>query len=300
LVERHFARIGHTYRHGKAFRFFVHHIMRPGLEIGLRAVGLYNAGRRNSLSLQVREITLHYPNLPPDFDGFRLLHLSDFHIDGVDGLAEALAPMLTAIEPDLCVFTGDYRFEDRGSCDGVYPRMRQIIEAISAKHGVWGILGNHDSAEIAFGLEALGVRVLVNEGVEIRQGTDSLWLAGVDDPFDYRCDDLAAALKDVPQDGFKILLAHAPEVYQSASDRGVHLYLSGHTHAGQIRLPVIGSIKHNSHCPKEFSYGLWKHGGMRGYTTSGVGCSSVPVRFGCPPEIVVFELKRGGETFEKL
>ena len=108
-----------------------------------------------------------------------------------------------------------------------------------------------------------------------------------------------AALAGIPEDGFKILLAHAPEVYEAAAARGVDLYLSGHTHAGQIRLPVIGSIKHNSHCPKEFSFGLWRHAQMRGYTTAGIGCSSVPVRFHCPPEIVVFELKRGSETLEK-
>ena len=298
-VEEHFARIGHTYRHGKAFRFFDQKIMRPGLGIGLRAVGLYKVGQRNSLAVQVRQITLQYPNLPAAFDGFRLLHLSDFHIDGVDGLVDALVPILAGIRPDLCVFTGDYRFEDRGPCDEVYPRMGKVVEAISTKHGIWGILGNHDSGKIAFGLEALGVRMLVNDGVELRQGDDSVWLAGIDDPYDYHCHDLDAALADVPADGFKILLAHAPEVYEAAANRGVDLYLRGHTHAGQIRLPIIGSIKHNSHCPKEFSYGLWKHREMQGYTTSGVGCSSVPVRFHCPPEIVVFELKRGGEAFKK-
>lgn len=297
-VEQHFAQMGHTYRHGKAFRFFDRNIMRPGLRIGLRSVGLYNTGRQNSLTPQIREITLHYPNLPQSFDGYRVLHLSDFHIDGVDGLAEALVPILTAIKVELCVFTGDYRFEDRGPCEGVYPRMRKVIDAISAEQGIWGILGNHDSAEIAYGLEALGVSMLVNESAEIRRGADSIWLAGVDDPFDYHRADLDAALAAVPEASFKILLAHAPEVYESASARGVNLYLGGHTHAGQIRLPVIGSLKHNSHCPKEFSYGLWNHAGMKGYTTSGIGCSSVPVRFHCPPEMVVFTLKRGSEILE--
>ena len=298
-VERHFAEIGHTYRHGKAFRLFDRTIMRPGLKIGLRLAGLYKTGRKNSLSPRIRQITLHYPNLPASFEGFRVLHLSDFHIDGVDGLAEMLVPILSSAKPDLCVFTGDYRFEDRGPCEGVYPRMRLVIESISAKHGIWGILGNHDSAEIAYGLEGLGVRMLVNENVEIREGGESIWLAGVDDPFDYRCADLDAALAGTPQSAFKILLAHAPEIYESAAARGVDLYLAGHTHAGQIRLPLIGSIKHNSHCPKEFSYGLWQYQGMQGYTTSGIGCSSVPVRFHCPPELVIFELKRGGEAFEK-
>ncbi len=298
-VEQHFAEMGHTYRHSKAFRFFDQKVMRPGLKIGLRLVGLYETGRKNSLSPQIRQITLHYPNLPESFDGFRVLHISDFHIDGVDGLAEVLTPVLSRINPDLCVFTGDYRFEDRGPCEGVYPRMRQVIEAISAKHGIWGILGNHDSAEIAYGLEALGVRMLVNQNAEIREGGESIWLAGVDDPFDYHCADLDAALTGVPKDAFKILLAHAPEIYQAAAAHGVDLYLTGHTHAGQIRLPIYGSIKHNSHCPKEFSFGLWKHGQMHGYTTSGIGCSSVPVRFHCPPELVIFELKRGRETLKQ-
>lgn len=298
-VEQHFARIGHTYRHGKAFRFFENKMMRPGLSMGLRLCGLYEQGRQNSLRPQVVEITLSYPNLPSSFDGFRVLHLSDFHIDGVDGLAETLVPLLVRINPDLCVFTGDYRFEDRGSCAAVYPRMQRVINSISAQDGIYGILGNHDSAEIAYGLEALGIRMLVNENMEIRRGGDSLWLVGVDDPFDYHCADLDAALAGVPANGFKILLAHAPEVYQAAAAQGVDLYLSGHTHAGQIRLPIVGSIKHNSHCPKEYSHGLWKHGNMRGYTTSGIGCSSVPVRYHCPPEIVIFQLKRGNEAVEQ-
>jgi hypothetical protein len=291
-VEEYFARLGHTYRHGKAFRIFEHYFVRPALKIGLSAVGLYGTGRRNALNPIVRQITLPYPHLPAAFDGFRVLHISDFHIDGVDGLAEALAVLLSEISVDLCVFTGDYRFEDRGPSTAVYPRMRKVVDAISAEHGIVAILGNHDPAEIVWGLEALGVRMLVNDSIEIRSGGDSLWVAGVDDPFDYRCDDLEAALEDVPSDAFKLLLAHAPEIYQAAADQGVDLYLSGHTHAGQIRLPLIGAIKHNAKCPKQYMHGLWKHQTMHGYTSAGVGCSSVPVRFNCPPEVVIFELKR--------
>jgi predicted MPP superfamily phosphohydrolase len=290
-VEHHFARIGHTYRHGEAHRVFEKAVIRPALKFGLGAVGLYEVGRRNALNPQVRRLTLRCPNLPAAFNGFRVLQLSDFHIDGVDGLAEVLAAVLGGIQPDLCVFTGDYRFEDRGPCPAVYPRMRLIIDAVSAEHGIFGILGNHDSAEIAWGLEALGVHMLVNESVEIRRGGDSLWLAGVDDPFDYRCDDLDAALENVPENSFKILLAHAPEIYKKALLNGVDLYLSGHTHAGQIRLPAVGAIRHNARCPRSYHFGLWKHGQMLGYTSAGVGCSSVPVRFNCPPEIVLFELQ---------
>jgi hypothetical protein len=289
-VEEHFARIGHTYRHGPAHYFFENKILRPSLKIGLSAIGLYRRGVRNALKPIIREIPLRFPSLPAAFDGFTLLQISDFHIDGVDGLAEALTPILQGLQPDVCVFTGDYRFEDRGTCSEVYPRMRRIVDAISAKHGIYAILGNHDAAEIAFALEDMGVRMLVNESASIEQENDAIWIAGIDDPFDYRCDDLSAALADVPSKAFKILLAHAPELYTPAAAQGVHLYLSGHTHAGQIRLPLIGSIKHNANCPLAYTFGLWQHGPMQGYTSAGVGCSALPIRYNCPPELVLFRL----------
>jgi hypothetical protein len=292
-VEEHFARTGHTYRHGPAHYFFENHILRPTLKIGLSAVGLYKRGVRNALSPVVREITLRFPDLPPAFDNFQLLQISDFHIDGVDGLAEALAPVLSGLKPDVCVFTGDYRFEDRGDCREVYPRMRRVVDAISARHGIFAILGNHDAAEIAFALEDMGVHMLVNESVRIDQENGAIWMVGIDDPFDYRCDDLPAALADIPAGGFKILLAHAPELYGAAAARGIQLYLSGHTHAGQIRMPLFGAIKHNANCPREYTFGLWRCGKMQGYTSAGVGCSALPIRYNCPPELVLFRLRRG-------
>jgi predicted MPP superfamily phosphohydrolase len=291
-VEEHFARTGHTYRHGPAHYFFENYILRPTLKIGLSTVGLYKRGIRNALSPVVREVSLHFSSLPAAFNGFQLLQISDFHIDGVDGLAEALAPILKRLNPDACVFTGDYRFEDRGSCQEVYPRMRLVVDAISARHGIYGILGNHDAAEVAFALEDMGVHMLVNESVCIEQGNDAIWIAGIDDPFDYRCDDLPAALAGIPSGAFKILLAHAPELYAAADAQGIQLYLSGHTHAGQIRLPLVGSIKHNAKCPLEYTFGPWQHGRMKGYTSAGVGCSALPIRYNCPPELVLFRLLR--------
>jgi predicted MPP superfamily phosphohydrolase len=291
-VEEQFARAGHTYRHGPAHYLFENHILRPTLKIGLSAIGLYKRGIRNALSPVVREVPLRFPSLPAAFDGFQLLQISDFHIDGVNGLAEALVPILRRLKPDACVFTGDYRFEDRGSCEEVYPRMRLVVDAISATHGIYGILGNHDAAEIAFALEDMGVHMLVNESACIDQGNDAIWIAGIDDPFDYRCDDLPAALTDIPSGAFKILLAHAPELYTAADAQGIHLYLSGHTHAGQIRLPFVGSIKHNARCPLEYTFGPWQHGRMKGYTSAGVGCSALPIRYNCPPELVLFRLLR--------
>lgn len=292
-VEAEFARLGHTYRHGALYRALEHRVMRPALRFGLQCAGLYTRGVKNALRPVVREIDLRFPNLPPHFDGFRILQVSDLHIDGTDGLAEALGRLLSTIEADICVLTGDYRFEDFGPCNDVYPCMRTVLSNISAKYGVFGILGNHDTSEIAFALEEMDVRMLINDAVAI-PGTEGspLYVVGVDDPFDFRCDDLAGALLTVPGNAFKILLAHAPELYVDAANSGIDLYLSGHTHAGQIRFPLIGSIRNNANCPRALAYGHWTHRGMQGYTTAGAGCSSLPVRFNCPPEVALIELRR--------
>lgn len=290
-VEKLFARTGRTYRRAPLHNWYKRRIEPRILKFGLQACGLYERGVKNALDPMVRTLHLRFPDLPPAFDGFRILHLSDFHIDGNEALAQILIARLRGLRPDVCVLTGDYRFDVQGPCAGVYPPMRSILSSISSRHGILGILGNHDAAEIAFALEDMGVRMLVNEAIEIRERNELLWLAGIDDPFDYRCDDLGAALANVPPKAFKILLAHTPDRYKQAAGARVHLYLCGHTHAGQIRVPLLGAIKHNSKSPRQYSFGHWTYLQMQGYTTAGAGCSALHVRYHCPPELVMIELR---------
>jgi predicted MPP superfamily phosphohydrolase len=253
-------------------------------------MGLYWRGLRNALKPQVRCVKLAFRNLPKAFDGFRILHLADLHIDGMDGLTEVVAEIISECDVDLCVMTGDYRFETYGSCAAVYPRIQKIHSKIRTEFGVLAILGNHDAAEMAFEFEKYGIRMLVNEAVELRRHSQSLWIVGVDDPHKYECDDLPLALEEVPPNGFKVLLAHTPEMFKEAFHSGVDLYLSGHTHAGQITLPFMGALIQNANCPREFGQGQWRYREMQGYTSAGVGCSMLPIRFNCPPEIVIVEL----------
>jgi|SRR5579875_3444353 len=267
-------------------------LIRPVLKLALILTGLYKRGLRNALSPVIRNVELRFPNLPAGFDGYRILHLSDLHLGGFPGLAEAITARLRELRADLCVMTGDYRYEDDGPCEVVYPPMRRILDSISAEDGVFGILGNHDESPIAFALEDMGMRMLVNDAVELTRGRDSVWLAGVDDPFDFACDDLPGSLASVPSEGFKILLAHSPQLFKEAAAVGVNLYLCGHTHGGQIRFPIVGSLRDNCPCPKEFTYGQWSYRNVRGYTSPGTGSSGLPVRFNCPPEIVIVTLRR--------
>ena len=265
------------------------------LGAALRMTGLYSRGVRNALAPVVRHARFEFENLPWGLDGFRILQLADLHIDGVDGLAEAVAERVEGLAADLWVMTGDYRFAIKGPHAAVYPRLQTILSRARASHGVVAILGNHDEADMTMELETLGVQVLVNEALEIAHRGERLWVVGVDDPHFYGCDDLDSALDGVPPDAFKILLAHSPEMFRQAAAAGIDLYLCGHTHAGQIRLPGIGAPRVNASCPRSYIHGYWKHGAMQGHTSAGVGCALLAVRYNCPPEINVIELvKREG------
>jgi predicted MPP superfamily phosphohydrolase len=259
----------------------------------LRATGLLRLGERNALQLAVRHIRLAFPALPEAFWGFRILHLSDLHLGTSAPLLSCIRARLQGVQADLCVLTGDYRFEVTGPSDAVYRDMQEILPAIRAEEGILGVLGNHDYAETAPALTRLGANILVNEAFEIRRGNQSLCLLGVDDPHYYGCDDLEAARAAVPADAFTILLAHSPELAEPAAAAGIHLYLCGHTHGGQICFPWLGPLWMNAHCPRAFTRGLWRHRGMQGFTSAGVGTSVLPVRFNCPPEIALIELLPG-------
>jgi predicted MPP superfamily phosphohydrolase len=262
------------------------------LRATMRFTGLLNRGLANSLDVRLRELEFAFPTLPTRFDGFTLLQLSDLHLEGVAGLAERLVEVICPRSVDLCVMTGDYRFAISGGCDLVQKEMAKLLPAVRSRHGIVGILGNHDFLEQAEGLERMGVRMLVNAAFELREGDSSIWIIGLDDPHYYGCDDLPTALRGVPADAFKILLVHSPEMATEAAAAGFHLYLCGHTHGGQIRFPLIGPLIRNAKCPREYISGAWRCGSLQGYTSAGAGASLLPVRFGCPPEVTLITLRK--------
>lgn len=291
-AETYFANSGRTFRKGRARLWYDREVKPRVLRSLFTLTGVYGRGKRNALDPVVRHVTFPFPDLPQAFDGFKILQISDLHIDQMDGLAEALAPLVAPLRPDLCVLTGDYRWEIDGPCDEVYPRVAKVLAAIQTRQGFFGILGNHDASEIAYHLETMGVRMLINEAVPLERAGVTIWLAGTDDPFDYYCGDLDGTLAQVPNDAFTVLLTHSPQLYPAAAGRGIKLYLCGHTHAGQLRVPLVGAVKKNAPVPRRFVQGAWTYHGMQGYTTAGAGCSTLPIRFNCPPEVVLIQLRR--------
>lgn len=156
----------------------------------------------------------------------------------------------------------------------------------------YAILGNHDSIFMTRPIESLGVRLLLNENIQIEREGGSIYLAGVDDPHYFAADNLEKAYDGIPDDSVSLLLAHSPEIYRRAAYVGFDFMMCGHTHGGQICLPGAFPLTYNSSAPRHTCAGNWSYDLMHGYTSAGTGSSVVPARFNCPPEVTLHHLSR--------
>jgi predicted MPP superfamily phosphohydrolase len=258
----------------------------------LKATGFYRHGYRRARDLAVRHVDVFPKNLPESFRGYRVLHLSDLHLDSFAGLGERIEQAVAATDCDLCVVTGDYRYARFGAYKQILPPLRRIVESVTAADGVYGVLGNHDTQAMTEDLEALGLRLLVNQWIPLHRGKDRATLMGLDDPHDYHTPEAETCLK-TPGKGFSLLMVHTPELYRLAAASGIDLYLCGHSHGGQICLPGGLPLMTYLNTGKRYYRGLWKYGDMIGHTSPGCGTSKIPIRFNCRPEITVLTLKAG-------
>lgn len=263
----------------------------PMLKSVLKLSGLLNRATGNSIDYKVEVVTVPLRGLPPAFHGFRILHLSDLHIEGIFDQGKKLKEVLRTLTYDLCVITGDFRFLTFGDYQEAIALMTDLTNAIHCPYGILGILGNHDFIEMVPPLEKIGIPILLNEAVPLHKDGETLWMIGVDDPHWYEVADLPRALDGVPQEAVKILLAHSTEIIPEAFVAGIDYYLCGHTHGGQICLPGQIPILNSSNFSRQYISGGWTYQErMLGYTSRGTGTSLLPVRFNCPPEITLHQL----------
>jgi len=265
----------------------VHSVIRNALKL----TGLYWRGRRNTGSILVKRNDVMFKELPPLFDGFTILHLSDMHVDMNEAAMQRLIELVGDMRYDLCVLTGDYRGKNFGPFEATLNGVARVRAHL--KEPVYGVLGDHDTIQMVPGLEAMGIRMLLNESEVIVRGDQQIYLAGIDDAHCFKADDIEKATLQIPNGEFSILLSHTPEIYRQAAHADFNLLLSGHTHGGQICLPGSIPIILDAVLPRRMGAGAWQYHDMAGYTSVGAGSSVVPVRLNCPPEITLHCLRSG-------
>ncbi len=260
----------------------------------LKLSGTYWRGASNAAKVELRHHHVASPHLPEPFDGFTILQLSDLHADMSEPAMARVGELLDGLAYDICVLTGDFRGKTFGPYAEALAGTARVCEAV--KGPVYGVLGNHDTVMMVPALEAMGIRMLMNECETIERGEARLHLAGVDDAHFYRMDNIEKATQGFPHEEFSVLISHTPEIYRQAAHADFNLLLAGHTHGGQICLPGGIPITLDSVLPRSMGAGSWQHHDMVGYTSTGAGCSIVPVRFNCPPEITLHHLHKARVT----
>jgi predicted MPP superfamily phosphohydrolase len=255
----------------------------------LRLAGIYWRGHANTRRVQVRHNEIRLSELPPRFDGFTILQISDMHVDTNPGPMQRLIKLLPKVQYDICVLTGDFRGKTFGPFDATLAGLARVRAHL--KELVYGVLGNHDTVRMVPGMEDMGIRMLLNESEPIVRGDQRIYLAGIDDAHYYRADNIEKVASEIPDGEVSILLSHTPEIYRQAAHADFKVLLGGHTHGGQICLPGSIPITLDSVLPRRMGSGPWKYHTMIGYTSVGVGSSIVTVRFNCRPEIALHHLR---------
>ncbi|MBE9031959.1 metallophosphoesterase [filamentous cyanobacterium LEGE 11480] len=243
--------------------------------------------------IEVRPISLTLPHLAPEFEGYKIVQLTDIHADkwmSPDRLSHVLQ-IANQQNPDLVAMTGDYvtRAVEK------YAPTLSVFEQLTPKDGTLAVLGNHDNYSNPYTLidimHQAGVKVLWNEVQEIQRGDVTLAIAGSGDVISGH-DRLPHIMARMPLAGAGILLVHEPDFAdKAAATHRFDLQLSGHSHGGQIKLPFVAVRRITPKLAKKYPSGLYKVDDLWQYTSRGVGLASrVRVRLNCRPEVTVLTL----------
>jgi predicted MPP superfamily phosphohydrolase len=261
----------------------------------LAAGALAYANRVEPALIAVQEVHVALEGLDPAFDGYQIAQISDIHMNGSMTRArlQRVIDLINQQSPDLVVVTGDFATHKRtlDVDDLIAP-----LSALAAKDGKIAILGNHDyrtaRAAIRHVIRASGLIPLNNAVHTLWRGAAALHIGGVESVSRHRAR-LDLVLNALPPSGAAILLAHEPDFAEvAAATKRFGLQLSGHSHGGQIRLPVLTQWALPSFSQR-YVMGMYRVGKMLLYVNRGLGTVGAPLRFNCPPEITLFRLTAG-------
>jgi predicted MPP superfamily phosphohydrolase len=260
---------------------------------GVAAAGGYIYLNNEADDPVIEKIPIPLKGLPPSLEGFTIAVLADFHLYPFTQLEliEKSVAMANALEPDVTVLLGDYVWHEVEAIFDLAP----VLAGLNAKHGVYAATGNHDYWTdiniISVAMKEAGLPLFVNEGVPITKGDSELYLAILDDGWSGN-PDLPATMRNMTSGATPVLLSHEPDLADKYSlDKRIGLQLSGHSHGGQVRFPGVGALI-LPYMAWKYDMGLYRVNDMWLYTNRGLGVTSEPVRFNCPPEITEITLVR--------
>lgn len=242
---------------------------------------------------QVKDVILKVPKLPLSFVGWRVVQISDIHLGFYYGVHEfrKVVRLINKLKPDLLVFTGDFIHRGWKDAESAIPLLQKLH---TPRGGKWAVLGNHDVHEkktVIHTLKSGQFHVLQNTCGYASYNGQRLYIAGVKDALldDW---DIGAALQGLTDQDCIFLLAHEPDIALESWKLGISAQFSGHSHGGQVRIPFLGPVFTPDYA-QTYVDGLYHVGdsGMPLYVNRGIGCTHIPVRFWCRPEITVFHLQ---------
>jgi predicted MPP superfamily phosphohydrolase len=280
------------------------HILQAGL-YGAAGLALY-AGEIERHLIEVARIDIHLRTLPAAFEGLRIAQISDIHMDEYTEpfLLRHAIREINRMKPDTVFLTGDFVSDwplRKHFSVGAAWQCANILRELECRQ-LYAVLGNHDvsvgAKEVTAALTGNGITVLTNACLPMERNGGRIWLVGLDDPVNGNPDPesaIPASIRNVPDEPI-VLMCHAPDyaddLLAHPAGKAVDLMLSGHTHGGQVRLPLLGALE----LPiqgRRYIEGWFRLGGMQLYVNRGIGTVGLPFRFDCPPEITQITLHRG-------
>jgi hypothetical protein len=245
--------------------------------------------------IQKNHYTLPVPNLPHAFEGFRIVHLTDIHHGPLvpASFVRRMIRMANDQAPDLIACTGDYvhHTDTTKEIDAVWP----LLADLNAAEGVYAVLGNHDhwaDFERSRHWMKENGQDLYKKAIRLERNGASLWFGGAGDEWE-DTPDIDAAFKNAPSSDCKVCLAHNPDTVDGSHRTRIDLFLCGHTHGGQIWLPLANKPISSRQLPvrnKAYISGFIQNGAKSLFISRGLGWGVLPVRFNCPPEIAILTL----------
>ncbi len=266
------------------------------INLGFSAVQV-NAYVVEPLLVETSEFSLISDDLDANAPPVRVVHLSDTHIERNSYREMQIIRRVNALQPDIIVLSGDYLNLSRLSDPTSAAHFRQFVAQLDAAYGIYAVRGSVEPTleSMARLVEGTDVVWLEQEAVTVDVRGQPVTLVGAACSHQQELDAarLAQAMEGVPEDGFTLLLYHSPDLIMEAAEHQVDLYLGGHTHGGQLRLPFYGALVTGSRYGKRYTAGLFEQGPTTMYISRGIGFEGggMPrARFLCPPEIVSIEL----------